>query len=82
MALVLYVNPVSRIQARPPACARRMSAPLLWLLCVARMPPPIAMSVSYSVHSATSNGAFACFAKDPVVSECGRGGGHWKINMT
>lgn len=75
MALVLCVNPVLRIQARPPVCARRMSALRSWLLCVAQMLPPIAMSVNYSVHSATSNGAFAYFAKGHVVSECGWCGG-------
>lgn len=60
------MNPVLRIQARPPVYARRMSALLRWLQYVAQMPPPIAMSVSYSVHSATSNGASAYFAKDHV----------------
>lgn len=69
------MNLVLRIQAGPPVCARRMSALLWWLPCVAQMPPPIAMSVSYNVHSATSNGASACFAKGHVVSECGRLGG-------
>lgn len=75
MALVLCVNLVLRIQAGPPVCARRMPALLWWLLCVAQMPPRIAMSVSYSAHSATNNDASAYFDKGHVVSERGSWGG-------
>lgn len=51
---------------------------------MAQMLPPIAMSVSYSVHSATSNGASVYFAKDHVVSECRQWGKgeQWTVSMT